>query len=195
MRIDMKIVLMRHGRPEATSTDAVHAYELVHWISAYNEASVAKDSIPTNVSLSCAAACNVVLCSSLRRSEVSAQLLRDDYALVPDPQLIEAGLPWAEWKLFKLKPKYWAVVFRVMWYFGYSKHAESIKAARSRAHTAALGLVELAGTHGSVLFVGHGIFNRLVATELRKLGWSGPANPGSGYWDFGVYRSGETKTA
>lgn len=49
--------------------------------------------------------------------------------------------------------------------------------------------MKLAKEYESVLFVGHGIFNRLLAKELKSLGWCGPSNPGSKYWSFGVYEN------
>ena len=45
----------------------------------------------------------------------------------------------------------------------------------------------MAREHERVLFVGHGVYNRILANELRKSGWLGPKNPGSKHWSFGVY--------
>ncbi|MEZ5536946.1 MAG: histidine phosphatase family protein [Thiolinea sp.] len=99
----------------------------------------------------------------------------------------EAGLPAADWKIIKLSPKIWSVLFRILWLSGYPKNSESFKAAKSRASDAAEKLTEIAQQHDSVLFVGHGVFNRILANELRRQGWSGPKNPGSVHWAFGVY--------
>jgi hypothetical protein len=52
---------------------------------------------------------------------------------------------------------------------------------------AALRLIELAKSHESVLFIGHGLLNRYVAEFLRANAWHGPTNPGKHYWSFGVY--------
>jgi hypothetical protein len=38
------------------------------------------------------------------------------------------------------------------------------------------------------MFVGHGVYNRILANELRKAGWEGPKNPGSKHWSYGVYK-------
>ena len=90
--------------------------------------------------------------------------------------------------MLKLPPNYWAVIFRILWLLGYSKHSESYKEATLRASAAAAKLIELARQHGQMLFVGHGIFNRLVAKALRKQGWVGPKSPGYGYWSVAVYQ-------
>ncbi|WMP19050.1 hypothetical protein [Thiothrix lacustris] len=45
----------------------------------------------------------------------------------------------------------------------------------------------LAEEYGSVLLVGHGIMNRLLAKELHKQGWQVELSPSSKHWAFGVY--------
>ena len=35
--------------------------------------------------------------------------------------------------------------------------------------------------------MGHGIINRLIARELKSLGWREESQPGKGYWGAGVY--------
>ncbi|WP_231886464.1 hypothetical protein [Methylomonas methanica] len=40
---------------------------------------------------------------------------------------------------------------------------------------------------GSVLLVGHGLMNYLIAQQLRANGWHGPAKPGKRFWEYGVY--------
>jgi len=77
----------------------------------------------------------------------------------------------------------------MLWLLGYSKNSESLKESKSRALQSANILIELADKHGRVLFVGHGVYNRLLANELKSMGWSGPKSPGSKYWSFGVYGS------
>ncbi|CAN8140204.1 hypothetical protein THIOSC13_1770033 [uncultured Thiomicrorhabdus sp.] len=76
--------------------------------------------------------------------------------------------------------------------FGYSKNSESLQEAKLRATEAVGKLKEIAYEHERVLFVGHGVYNRLLANELRKTGWSGPKNPGSKHWSFGIYQYEKT---
>ncbi len=105
---------------------------------------------------------------------------------ITDSLFCEAGLPYADWKLLRLKPKVWAGVFRVLWYLGYANQCESLGAARARTKTAARRLAHLAHS-GPVLLAGHGIMNRLIAKELLTIGWSGPSSPPSAYWGYCVY--------
>lgn len=96
-------------------------------------------------------------------------------------------MPVANWQVLKLTPKIWAVVFRILWLLGYSRNSESLKEAKSRASEAVEKLSDLAQEYESVLFVGHGVYNRMLANELRRRGWAVPNNPGSNHWAFGVY--------
>ena len=59
--------------------------------------------------------------------------------------------------------------------------------AKARAKQANRTLIELAETHQKVLVVGHGLFNHLLAKELRKSGWQGPRSLGKKHWEFGSY--------
>ena len=65
--------------------------------------------------------------------------------------------------------------------------SESLTEARQRAFGGATLLKELATNSEVVLLVGHGIVNRFIAKELLSTGWHGPANPGTHYWEFGIY--------
>jgi broad specificity phosphatase PhoE len=61
-----------------------------------------------------------------------------------------------------------------------------------RATSAARRLVELSRNSAPVLFVGHGLINRLIAQELLLSGWKGPKSPGHHYWDFALYELNPT---
>jgi broad specificity phosphatase PhoE len=185
---DVKIVLMRHGRPELRAELPIYAREFKGWVSRYDHAPLARDSTPTGEAISFARAASTVFCSSLLRSSMSAEMLNKNATLNADEGLVEAGIPYSEWGVIKLPPKYWAVLFRLFWFLGYSNHSESYSDAKSRAILAAAKLAHHSEVSGPVLYVGHGIFNRLVAKELKKLGWSGPGNISSNYWGCSVYR-------
>ena len=165
----------------------ITASQFSNWIALYNKAGVASDSLPNKTSVNFASRCGVIVSSCLRRSTHSAQLLHGENLLVSDKLFSEAGMPSMEMGILKLPPLYWAALFRLLWYFGYSRNAESYTDARSRACKAAQKLVDMAQTHQSVLCVGHGIFNRLVVRELKSQGWSGPTKPGSKHWSLAIY--------
>ena len=183
----MKIVMLRHGKPVIPSLRKLSASAFSDWVHEYNAAGLCPTSQPPEYALKCADGCNAVVCSALPRSIESAKAFTNKSIVLSDPIFNEAGLPAANWQAIKLSPKIWAVVFRILWLLGYSRYSESYKDARSRVSEAVEKLSELARRYDSVLFVGHGVYNRILANELRRHGWLGPKNPGSSHWAFGVY--------
>jgi broad specificity phosphatase PhoE len=183
----MKIVILRHGKPVTPSLEKISASAFADWVHEYNAAGLCQESEPTEHAKKCADECNAIVCSTLPRSIESANALCNKRIVLSDPIFNEAGLPVANWQVLKLTPKIWAVVFRILWLLGYSRNSESLKEAKSRASEAVEKLADLAQEYESVLFVGHGVYNRMLANELRRRGWVGSNNPGSNHWTFGVY--------
>ena len=183
----MKIVILRHGKPVVPSLKKISASEFSAWVNEYNAAGLCSTSRPTEQAHHCANGCNAIVCSELPRSIETAKELNNNGIVLSDSIFNEAGLPSATWQAIKLSPKIWAVFFRILWLLGYSKGSESFKEAKSRASDAVEKLTETALEYESVLFVGHGVYNKILAVELRRRGWRGPKNPGSCHWAFGIY--------
>ena len=175
----MEITLLRHGKPDIPPLDKLTASGFRKWLQNYNASELSLSSKPTHEALVCASGSNAIVCSKLPRSIESANELNSAKVVLSDSIFNEAGLPSANWYGLKLSPKSWAVFFRVLWLLGYSRNSESIKEAKKRAVKAVKILSELANEHAKVLLVGHGVYNRILANELRKTGWAGPKNPGS----------------
>ena len=188
----MVITLLRHGKPTTPTLDKLSASKFYEWVQEYNASGLCPSSKPTTEAIRHSNLCNAVVCSDLPRSIESAKALKADNIVLSNPIFNEAGLPAANWRTLKLSPKIWAVTFRVLWLLGYSRNSESFKEAKTRASEAVRRLTEVAHEHECVLFVGHGVYNRMLANELRRSGWSGPKNPGSWHWSFGVYEYKKT---
>ncbi len=182
----MKIIVLRHGKPVIPSLSKVSSLAFSDWVNEYNAAGLCPTSKPTEDAQNCANECNVIVCSVLPRSMESAKEFNGSIRL-SDPIFNEAGLPVTNWKTIKLSPKAWAVTFRILWLLGYSRNTESFRDAKIRASKAVEKLTKISQEYESVLFVGHGVYNRMLANELRRSGWLGPKNPGSKHWSFGVY--------
>lgn len=183
----MKIIILRHGKPVTPSLRKLSASAFSEWVNEYNTAGLCPTSKPTDNTQNFANKCNAIVCSELPRSIESAKVFNNENIVLSDSIFNEAGLPVSNWQAIKLSPKTWAVAFRILWLLGYSKSSESFKEAKSRASEAVEKLTEIALEYESVLFVGHGVYNRILANELRRRGWFGPKNPGANHWDFGVY--------
>ena len=183
-----KIILIRHGKPRIPSLNKLCPLMFSNWVNSYNTSGLCPDSPPTDEAIKIAHKCNAIVCSELPRSMESAKALKLDKITLSSSVFNEAGLPVSSWRFPRLSPKVWAVFFRILWLFGYSQNSESFKEAKTRAEEAANQLKMLADNDSPVLFVGHGVFNRLVANELNATGWSGPKNPSTKYWSYGVYK-------
>jgi broad specificity phosphatase PhoE len=183
----MKIVLLRHGRPDISENRKLRASELQQWIKSYNSASIVSENVPSKNVIEIANTCNVVVCSDLPRSIESAKMLGLNEINIIESVFKEMGLPFGRFPLFKMRPTIWAALFRLLWFFGYSSNSESLTEGKIRAKVGANLLKEAAIKGGPVLFVGHGFINRFIAKELLSSGWKGPKYPGKKYWEFGVY--------
>ncbi|MPQ75876.1 histidine phosphatase family protein [Hydrogenovibrio sp. JE_KL2] len=184
----MEIILLRHGKPILPSLNKLNASDFQKWVQKYNASGLCPSSTPSEGAVNYASRCKAIVCSELPRSIESAMALNAEKIVLSDAIFNEAGLPVANWSTLKLSPKIWAVFFRVLWLLGYSRNSESFKEAKTRAVNAVKRLLELAGEHEQVLFVGHGVYNRILANELKRNGWVGPKSLSSKHWSYGVYK-------
>lgn len=183
----MKIVLLRHGKPKVADFNRMTGIEFGAWIKSYNEAPLDELCLPPAGSMHIAKECNAAVCSTLVRSIESSKHLELTSKVDVSHDFVEAGLP--NYPIFKLKfsVHFWLVLFRVMWFLGCAPNSESYSQAKERAKRCSDKLESIAKEYDSVVFVGHGILNRLISKELQKRGWQGPVKTPSAYWQFAVY--------
>ncbi len=178
---------MRHGKPSLPPQQSITSLNFKHWIDTYDSAELCEKLKPESGSIEIAKSCNVVLCSNLKRSVSSARFLGIKEVNSVDYDLREMEMPWGNIAKLKIKPKYWALIFRTLWFFGYSRNSESFKEAKLRAAHAASVLECSARESGNVLFLGHGMLNRYIANSLVEKDWLVKKKIGSNYWEFGVF--------
>lgn len=183
----MQIALVRHGKP-TVAPGRIPAHKLDSWMGAYNRAGIDPGVPPPVRARELASTAAYAVSSDLPRAVESLRTLAPGRVAEPERIYREAGLPALPSGPVRLDPQLWAVLARVGWFLGWSGDSESAVRARRRARAASERLSEHAATHGSVLLLGHGIFNALIAAELRASGWSGPLWPNGTYWSAGVYR-------
>lgn len=182
----MKIVIVRHGKPDMPGFEKLKACELYKWIDSYNSAGIVQKQPPPVRTMEMVATCKAAVCSDFPRPIQSAEALNVK-VLYSESLFREIILPYANWNSLRLSPYTWAVLFRILWSFGYSSNGESLRLSQLRARTGAQKLKQIAAEHGSVLFVGHGLINHFIAKELLSSGWQGPTSPGRKHWAFSVY--------
>lgn len=185
----MEISLIRHGRSKCTEKDRITCNGFIEWVEKYDCHGVwEENSYPPDTLGKMAKAC-VVITSDLKRSIESAKILNKNGKMISLPLFRETELP-APYKNFwgiKLKPSLWAFLFRCLWFSGYSTRCESLSSAKQRAKEASNVLIEYAQKHESVVLVGHGFFNLLIAKELLRMGWQGKSKTGSKHWNCTTY--------
>jgi broad specificity phosphatase PhoE len=183
----MQIALIRHGKPSLESSP-IAAQHLDSWVTAYDRAGIDPALPPPPGVRRLAGSAAYVLSSDLPRAVESLRALAPERPAPAERIFREAGLPRLPPTLVRLDPQIWAVLGRVGWFLGWSLATESASDARRRARAASQQLTALAAAHGSVLLVGHGIFNALIAWDLRGTGWRGSLWPTGSYWSAAVYR-------
>lgn len=138
----MQIVIIRHGEPTACSNKAISAFEFSDWIEEYNQSGLIENARPSQAVFDICLDAKLIVCSTLKRSQESAQIIAGNTPIESNEKLVEAGMPYADWTAFKLQPKYWSLVFRLLWLMGFSKNSESFQEAKKRAQSAAEHLEE-----------------------------------------------------
>ncbi len=184
----MQITLLRHGKPAVELSGTARGKDLAAIAKAYDASGIVDR--PSPETLAELRHANYVACSDLPRSVESAHVLGFGHSYVADELFRESALPHFDSGSIALPITAWVTVCRLLWLAGFSQNGENYTAAKARARQAANQLIGLAETHGSVLLVGHGLMNYLIAQQLRANGWRGPVKPGKRFWEYGVYECG-----
>lgn len=182
-----KIVLVRHGRPHVNSQAIISGYEFGDWVDHYNAAPLDPEFAPPATLFESIKGDDRVVCSALRRSIMSAEALKIEH-YEKDALFNEAQLPTIGTRL-RAPIAFWLVVCRLLWFSGYSgnQRIEPFCKANVRADRCVEKLVAMTSDNSNVVFVGHGILNKLISNRLSKLGWRASVKTGSDYWGYSEY--------
>jgi broad specificity phosphatase PhoE len=182
-----EILLVRHGVPACDHRARIAGREFARWVAEYDEAALDADSVPPAELVTRARDAGCLVTSSLRRSVESCAVLAPGRTALRDPLFDETGIPTALPLPLALRPLHWDALARAAWLVGWSPDTESFRAASARANRGADALRAMAATHGSVMLIGHGMLNTLIARSLRRAGWRGTGSL-RGYWDCCTFR-------
>jgi broad specificity phosphatase PhoE len=178
----MQIVLVRHGKPDAVSAATITGRDIGQWVRHYDGVGITRELAPPAIVRELASSGTCVVASDVRRATESAAWIAVSKAVRVDPELREAVLPESIGMSTRLSPGVWVVVARVAWWLNWCHSDETIAMTRRRASRVADRLGALAREYGSVMAVGHGMFNRFVGRQLRRRGWRGPRMLGRAHW-------------
>jgi|ERR1700733_302176 broad specificity phosphatase PhoE len=186
MTIRTKIILMRHGEPTSRYSAWIAGREFGEWVRSFDQGGIKEAMLIPDEVRQLASNIGLVISSDLLRATQSAARLARKTVI--DPDLREAGLVESFRTSLRAPVSLWLAAARLAWRLDVTSSQEPIAAARARAQRVTDNVISLAREYRSVLVVGHGVFNSLIARRLRALGWSGPLVPPSRYWSVATYR-------
>ena len=185
--VPMRVILIRHGRPNIATAPRTSHSEFRSYIDAYEEAGLDPESMPPEELQDLLGELDAVFTSERRRSVDSARALAPHAELIADPLFAEAPLASPPIPLLKMKVPKWAVVARILWHAGYHPEIENYRRAKHRAVQAADILVKRARTDGAAALVAHGYFNYIIGRELRRRGFRKSGSHRAQFWNSVVY--------
>ena len=183
----MRVILIRHGRPNIATAPRTSHREFRSYIDAYEDAGLDPTSMPPEELQDLLGEIDAVFTSERRRSVDSARALAPHAELIADPLFAEAPLASPPIPLLKMKVPKWAVVARILWHAGYHPEIENYRRAKHRAVQAADILVKRARTDGAAALVAHGYFNYIIGRELRRRGFRKSGSHRAQFWNSVVY--------
>ncbi len=126
MKIDhnTKIILLRHGEVDIKSYKKISASQFRKWINEYNSSNIKSEFTAKNEIKNLFNEADVLICSNLKRTIQSVEIF-DKTPFEINELFNEAELPSLTLDLLKFNPKIWLIVFRILWFFGYSQNCES----------------------------------------------------------------------
>jgi broad specificity phosphatase PhoE len=181
-----KIILLRHGAVDIENYKNISANQFGKWITEYNNSDIKAEFPSKNEIKNLLNKTDILVCSNLKRSIQSIEIF-DKIPFETNDIFNEAQLPFSNGNLLKLNPKIWLIIFRLLWFFGYSQNSESFKEAKQRAKSATEKLVELSKQNKTIILVGHGIINKLIQKELILQQWVESKKLQSKNWCYGVF--------
>ena len=183
----MEIVIIRHGKSILDTLGKVSASEFGACSRVYDVVGVDESYPPSMEVIEKARSCEFSVCSDLERSLHSARLLGIKKPDLISPLFRECEIPYANWNFPRISKTVWPIFFRILQIIGYSPNAESYKEIKIRAKECADQLRDLAHSHGSVVYVGHGALSWVLHKYLRSMGWVGPKKSVREHWGCGIY--------
>jgi broad specificity phosphatase PhoE len=183
----MRVILIRHGRPNIATAPRTSHREFRSYIDAYEEAGLDPTSMPPEELQDLLGEIDAIFTSERKRSVDSARALAPHAELIADPLFAEAPLASPPIPLLKMKVPKWAVVARILWHAGYHPEIENYRRAKHRAVQAADILVKRARADGAAALVAHGYFNYIIGRELRRRGFRKSGSHRAQFWNSVVY--------
>lgn len=186
-REPIKIVLIRHGKPDVGPSTRLTHRTFEDYIETYERAGLDPGSSPPDWLVDLARKAQRVYCSDRPRARESARALAPHAQLEHSPLFMEAQLKSPKLPVVKMKPAAWAVIARLAWHAGHDGGIEDFRDAKGRAEKSVDILSGEARESGLAVLVAHGYFNAIVGRALSKRGWRKHGRHRAKFWNAVVY--------
>lgn len=167
----MRIVLIRHGRPDMGRSRWIGHAAFARFIDDYQASGLDGTHPPPPELIELVRPARLIFASELQRSIESAHMLRPGGEIMSTPLFTESPLASPPLPGLRMKAPAWAVVSRVAWHGGFKPGIESYGQSKQRARQAAELLVAEAEASGLAVLVAHGYFNAILGRTLHLNGW------------------------
>lgn len=183
----MKIVLIRHGKPDIHKGRWINRRGFASYIEDYERAGLDPASHPPQRVRDLTAAATKVFTSDRPRSLQSGARLLPAAQMISDPLFMEAQMKSPGLPLMRMHAAGWSVVGRLAWHAGHSSGVESWRACKARALRAMDTLAAEAQTNDIAVLVAHGYINLMIGIRLLQRGWTRDGKHRAEYWNTVVY--------
>lgn len=186
-REPIRIVLIRHGKPDIPKGRWIGHRNFQDYIEAYEKAGLDTDSPPPEWLVELARKARRVYASDRPRAKESAKALAPHADLMHDALFMEAQLKSPRLPLVRMNAPVWAVVARVAWHAGHDAGIEDYREVKGRALRAMEILSETAESDGLAVLVAHGYFNAILGRVLSRAGWRKHGRHRAKFWNAVIY--------
>ncbi len=180
-----EIILLRHGEVDIKNDNNVSSNEFAKWIIDYNNADIKSDFLQKNDIQNVLNKTDILICSTLKRSLQSLEVF-EKIPFESNALFNEAEIPYSTANFLRLKVRYWLIIYRILWFLGYEKNAQSYQKTKLRAKDAASHLIELSKNNERIVLIGHGIMNKLIQKELLLNKYLERKKTKNRHWDYAV---------
>jgi broad specificity phosphatase PhoE len=187
----MKIVLVRHGKPDIHRGRWINRKAFARYIDDYERAGLDPASHPPAALREMVQSVRKVFASDRPRSVQSAGRLLPQAQMISDPMFMEAQMASPALPLMRMHAAGWSVVGRLAWHAGHSTGVESWRNCKGRALNAMNTLIAEAERSGVAVLVAHGYINLMIGIRLLQRGWLRDGKHRAEYWNTVVYEKPE----
>lgn len=141
------------------------------WRTGYDEAGILEHDHPPASLRALADSADLIVSSDLPRAIATAERLVGDRQILLSALLREAPGEWPAWPSVRLPRRMWEIAVTLRWGYRILRGTDVPPRDRERGDAAARWLIDLTRDHDHVVVVTHGIFRRILALELERMGW------------------------